>query len=214
MKNRSHSQKTLNLWAIILIVWSFYRIYFKLPEWFDEFIAKPIVFILPVYIYITQFERKNFLEGLNWKIKSSAKDYILGGLIGLIFIGMALLSSFVKGKPLSVVLPLTSIPLIILIAFATSISEEILSRGFVLKRLYKESKNVFTSSFLSSFLFFFLHVPILFTNARITGNMIFFFMFTDLILSLAVSFFFIERKNLTVAILIHAFYNLTLYLFV
>ena len=52
------TQRALNLWAVILIIWSVYRAKFRLPEWLDEFIAKPLVFILPVYYYIRKIEKK------------------------------------------------------------------------------------------------------------------------------------------------------------
>ena len=58
------TQKALNLWAVILIVWSVYRTYFKLPEWFDEFVAKPAVFVLPVFVYIKWVEKKEILSSL------------------------------------------------------------------------------------------------------------------------------------------------------
>jgi membrane protease YdiL (CAAX protease family) len=99
-------------------------------------------------------------------------------------------------------------------ALATGISEEILSRGFVLKRLYEDSKNILTSSFFASILFFFLHVPILFTNIKLTGNLLLFFMVTDIILSLFNSFVFLIRKSLFLPIFIHALYNITLLLFI
>jgi membrane protease YdiL (CAAX protease family) len=98
-------------------------------------------------------------------------------------------------------------------ALMTGISEEILSRGFVLKWLYAESKNIYTASFFASILFFFLHVPILFTNLKLTGNLLLMFMAMDMILSLVNSFVFLERKNLVLPILIHTFYNLSIILF-
>lgn len=219
MKNGvSSAQKALNLWAIILIIWSIYRANFKLPQWFDEYIAKPVVFVLPVYYYILKYEKKDFFTAVGWKLKSNFSDVFLGLLLGGLFFLMAILANFIKFNKF-VIFPTQKFffpvfLLTILTAFATSISEEILSRGFVLKRLYEESKNIYTSSFFSSILFFFLHVPILFTNAKITGNLLLFFMTSDLVLSLANSFVFLEKKNLTLPILIHAFYNLSIYFFI
>ncbi|MFA6390687.1 MAG: hypothetical protein WCX78_03025 [Patescibacteria group bacterium] len=63
-KGTTPTQKALNLWAVILIIWAIYRTYFKLPEWFDEFIAKPLVFVLPVFIYIRSVEKKEILSAL------------------------------------------------------------------------------------------------------------------------------------------------------
>ena len=213
----SPTQKALNLWAIILIVWAVYRANFKLPEWFDEFIAKPLVFILPVYYYIKNVDKKKFFESLYIKPKLFLKDLFLGLLIGGFFIATAVLANFVKFNKLFLIkgsVNLQTLALICVTALATGISEEILSRGFVLKKLYDESKNIYTASFFASILFFFLHVPILFTNVKITGNILLLFMATDMMLSLVNSFLFLQRKSLTLPIFIHAFYNIALVFFV
>jgi len=218
MKSKvSNSQKALNLWAIILIIWSIYRYNFKMPDWFDEFIAKPLVFVLPVYYYIKRVEKTDFFSGLNWKTKMEKGTIILGLIMGLVFFITAILGNWVKfnsfvflpGKTVS----LSSIFLIVLMALATGISEEILSRGFILKRLYEESKNIYTSSFFSSILFFFLHVPILFASLKISGNLLLFFMITDLLLSLTISFLYLDKKDLTLPIMVHTLYNLSIYFF-
>ena len=215
-KEVSKTQKALNLWAIILIIWSIYRSKFHLPEWFDEFIAKPVIFILPVYYYIKNIDKKDFLPALYFKPKLIIKDLLIGFVIGGIFFLSATAANFVKYHKLIFFSRVTtgSFFAIILMALATGISEEILSRGFVLKKLYEESKNIFTSSFFASILFFFLHVPILFTNLKITGNLLLLFMVTDIIISLALSFIFLIRKSLALPIIIHAFYNIIVVLFV
>lgn len=210
-------QRALNLWAIILIIWAVYRAKFRLPEWFDEFIAKPLVFIFPVYYYIRRIEKKSFFTSVDLKFKIGISDFFVSLVIGGIFSFSAVLANVLKFKKLVFFqhgVSLESILLMVGIALATGISEEILSRGFILKRLYQESKNIYTSSFFASILFFFLHVPILFTNFKLSGDQLLLFMGTDLMLSLVNSFVFLDRKNLTVPILIHAFYNLSIILFV
>lgn len=212
-------QKVLNVWAVVLIVWSVYRAYFKteLPIFFDEFIAKPAVFLIPVYYYITKVEKKNFFSAIDLKNENLSKNIRLGLAIGFIFFLSGVLGVFLKSQNIATVFSNQNFAVIgsfLLIAIATSFSEEVLSRGFVLKRLYEETKNPFSSSFFASILFFFLHVPILFTNEKIVGMVLLKVMFTDLILSLAVSFIYLERRNLLLPILIHAFYNLSLYLFI
>lgn len=211
------TQKALNVWAIILIIWAVYRAKMRLPEWFDEFIAKPLVFVLPVFYYIRKEEKKDIVSALYLKTKSWLGDVILAFLIGVVFLASVTLANILRdGRIISLtkLLSQQNVLLIVVMALATAISEEILSRGFVLKRLYEESKNIYTSSFLASILFFFLHVPILFTNLKIGGNMLLFFMATDLVLSLVNSFIFLDRKSLLAPVLIHAFYNLSLILFV
>jgi membrane protease YdiL (CAAX protease family) len=211
------TQKALNLWAIILIIWSVYRANLHLPEWFDEFIAKPIVFILPVWYYITKIEKGKLLDGLWVNQKKIFSDILYGLGIGGIFFVTSVLANSIKLKKLFIFnssIDFQTLLLIGLIALATAVSEEVLSRGFILKRLYEESKNKYTASFFASILFFFLHVPMLFTNVKITGNLLLLFMATDLILSLVNSFLFLERKSLVLPILVHALYNASLILFI
>jgi len=217
MKEKTTStQKALNLWAIVLIVWSIYRASIKMPEWFDEFIAKPIVFILPVYYYIRKIDKKNFFADIYLDLKKILPDFLLGLVIAVFFIVSAFLANWLKAGKLFLK-PQPNVCLLlftIALAIATAISEEVLSRGFVLKRLYQESKNIYTSSFFASLLFFFLHVPMLFTSNNIFGGLLLTFMVTDILLSLIISFIFIQRKSLTLPILIHAFYNLIIILFI
>lgn len=212
-KKVTPTQQALNLWAVILIIWSVYRTYLKLPEWFDEFIAKPLVFVLPVLIYIKSVEKKEILLSLfiNKNFKSFVKEFFISFGVGLILLLTALFSVYLRFKKVGLFGNFPSFNtfgLIVITALATGITEEILSRGFVLKRLYEESKNAYSSAFFASILFFFLHVPILFTNNRINGSMLLIFMVTDLLLSMVTGLIMIQRKSLTVPILIHAFYNI------
>ncbi len=211
-KRVTQTQKALNLWAVILILWSIYRTYFKLPEWFDEFIAKPLVFVLPVFIYIKWVEKKEFFSSLylNKNLKVFLKEFFISLGIGLLLLLTALIAIYLKFKKVGQFghfFGFNQLALIFITALATGITEEIVSRGFVLKRLYEESKNAYSSTFFASILFFFLHVPILFASSKINGSMLLIFMATDLLLSMVTGLIMIQRKSLTVPILIHAFYN-------
>ncbi len=215
-KKRSYTQRVLNVWGIILIVWSIYRAYFRtdLPIWVDEFIAKPIVFILPVYYFITHIEGENFFKGLDLQFTNITRNSLIGITVGLVFLVSGALGVFVKTKTFSFLhISPTILFAYVAISLATSITEEIVSRGFVLKRMYRESGNIVSACFFTSILFFFLHIPILLTNDRIVGFVLLKVLFTDLVLSLAVSYLYLQRKSLFVPILIHTFYTLSLYLF-
>jgi membrane protease YdiL (CAAX protease family) len=201
-------QKALNLWAIILIVWAFYRAKIPMPIWFDEFVAKPLVFILPVYYYITKREKMNFFAGINFYPKKITRDLTLGSIIGIVLITTAILTHLIRTSKL-INLNLNQLSLMIVFTLAAAISEEILSRGFILKRLYQDSKNKLSASFFASILYFFLHIPIIFTNPQINSNSLFLFMTIEIIFSLIISLIFIDY-GLLLAILIHFFYSLSL----
>lgn len=217
-KEISLTQKMLNVWGVILIAWSFYRITFgvSLPLLVDEFIAKPLIFILPVYLFITRVEKADFFKGLDLKFSRLFIDVLLGIGIGAVFFLTGMAGNIIKFKGLMPAMQFVfsheNITVYIFAALATGVTEEILSRGFILKRLYAESKNMFTASFFSSMMFFFLHIPILFSTNKIIGDVLLRVMVTDLILSLTISFIYLERKSLILAILIHAFYTLSIQL--
>jgi len=151
---------------------------------------------------------KEFLTAVSLKVKNLGRDTLFGLLIGLALFTVIVITS-IKNIDFN-----QKLLYLFVVALATSFSEEILSRGFVLKRLYEESKNIWTSSFFASILFFFIHVPILFSTPNISGDILLRVMATDLVLSLALSFLFILRGSLVVPILVHAFYALSIYLLI
>lgn len=212
------TQKMLNTWAIVLIIWALYRTYFKtsLPLWVDEIIIKPTIFLVPIYYYISKYEKGNFLEKIDLKNCNIKKGIVTGLIFGGIFFLIGFIVQYFKQGQVNFLktIPITQIVYISIIAFASSVSEEILSRGFVLKRLFAQSKSYIHSIFFSSFLFFFLHIPILFSNPNLYGIQLIQVMISDILLSFAVSYIYLENKNLISPILVHAFYNLSLYFLV
>jgi hypothetical protein len=99
-KEISKTQKALNLWAVILIIWSIYRANFKMPDWFDEFLAKPLIFILPVYYYIIKIEKKSFFKEMYLGKKQVVKDLIIGLGIGGLFLLSAIFGNLSSIKKL------------------------------------------------------------------------------------------------------------------
>jgi len=208
----SSTQKMLNVWAIILIIWSFYRATFKmnLPVWFDEFIAKPMVFLFPIYWFITKLEKKPFLNGIGFLKKNILIDILFGVCIGSLFVGVAVLTRIMKGLPFpSLHISSESVIWVLSTVMAASM-EQILSTGFVFKRLSEESKNIFRPLIISALLFFFLHVPILFGADKISGSTLVQMMMLNTVLSLTTSVVFLMRKNTIAPILVHALYLLSL----
>lgn len=208
----SSTQKMLNIWAIILILWSFYRATFKAesPIWFDEFIAKPIVFLIPIYWFIAQSERKSFLKGIGFAKKNILVDILFGLGIGSLFVGIAFLTRMVKGLPFAPFhVSSTSIIWVLSTAMAASM-EQILSTGFVFKRLSEGSKNIIRPLVISALLFFFLHIPALFGAAKISSSTLVQMMILNTALSLTTSVVFLLRKNTIAPILVHALYLLSL----
>jgi membrane protease YdiL (CAAX protease family) len=213
----THLEKTLNIWAIILIAWSLYRAKFgtSFPLWFDELAIKPIVFIAPILYFIKKIEKKTFFKNVGFEKKNLSKEIGLGLLTGIIFIAVLIFSFLSKESfqnfNIFKTLSFISFLYFLVISFATSFSEEILSRGFILTRILERYKNIYLSSFFAAILYFIIHIPILFTDSSLTGALLLKVGVTDLVLGFLLSLVFILRKNIIAPIVIHAFYNLFLY---
>ncbi len=211
----SPTQKVLNVWAIILVLWSLYRGYFKtdLPVWFDEFVAKPIFFLMPIYWYVKHNETISFFKSVGFNKKLAIED-IVYGCVAFVFIGgFGLLGLLIKGGQFAVAPLSANLFSILIISLGTAFSEEIVSRGFLLSRFLALSHNKLSSVLLTSILFFILHIPVLFTNPSITGEIIPILIVSDFALSVTTSVIYIQRKSIIFPILIHACYLMGLQLF-
>lgn len=204
----TYTERVLNIWAITMILWSFYRAAFQadLGIWFDEVVAKPAIFLVPMYVFITKFEGGNIARAIGLKAKSLWRELAIGGLMGSVFfLSMLLLSDaqfFVDRKAIQWVI----------LALITATTEVLLSQGFVLERLLKESKNFVTACIYASVLNFFLNIPLLFTTSGLTGDLLIKVLVIQLSLNLALSFLYTYRRSVYAPILIKATYLLGVYL--
>lgn len=207
------------VWFIIFIVWTFYRAAFFLPESIDEFIIKPLVFVFPVLYIVLIREKKKWADlGLAPKLLSFFHDLYIGVVIGVLFAIEGLVVNFLKYGQFSFLPILASrvgggIGMFFLINLATSVWEEILGRGFLYKRLLQISKNQFWAAVTSSFLFLLLHIPILFTRLHLTGTSLLVYPISIMLLGITNSYVYSLRGSLVLPILIHAFWNMTVALY-
>lgn len=207
------------VWFFIFIVWAFYRAYFRLPEQIDEFLIKPLVFTLPVLFVVLYKENKSLAElGLFSTKRNFMLDLYIGVVIGVVFALEGLLANFIKYgnfsfTPLTLVRAGGGILPFLLLNLATSVWEEILGRGYLYKRLFEATKNQFWAASVSGFLFLLLHIPILFTRLHFSGMTLIIYPVSILILSIANSYVLTLRGSLFLPILIHAFWNMTVALY-
>lgn len=204
------------LWAWILLAWSLYRYFFKLPETIDEFIAKPLIFVVPVLWYVIKVEKKS-LASLGLTTKNLFPSIYMGVGIGFLFAIQGLIANFIKNGAFDIN-PIASFQqygfLLILISLATAFSEEILGRGFLFSRfMEKTNGNLPYAAIYSSIMFALLHVPILLTSLKYQGITLVIFFATTITISLANAILFKYSKSLVAPILVHLFWNMTVALY-
>lgn len=216
MKTRKITWTVYHLWAWILLVWSLYRYFLKLPEWADELIFKPLVFVAPVIWYVRKIEKRR-LETLGLTGKNLFTSIYIGLGFGFLFALEGLAANAIKYGKLQIVPSAVfgqyGMGLLLVLSLATAISEEFLSRGFVFSRLLEKMKSLPKASIISTVLFVLLHVPILVTSLKLEGMTLVLFFATDVILGLANSLLFYTTRSLVAPILVHLFWNMTVSLY-
>ena len=207
VSNEIKIEKLLTSWGIIVILWSLFRSGFSPPLWFNELLAKPLIFLLPVFYFLKKNEPKTtFFKAIGIPKKNLIREILLTLLLMFLIAGFGLLSIFTN-KDINVVFLNKFDPQLLGsllgLALASAFSEEIVGRGFLFNYLHKYSKNFILSLFISSTLFFILYLP-----GGLTQNLSGQDLIMNLILNFTLSFItgiaFYLRKNLIPAIGVHA----------
>ncbi|OGG12030.1 hypothetical protein A2Z00_03285 [Candidatus Gottesmanbacteria bacterium RBG_13_45_10] len=186
-----------------------------MPEWVDEFISKPIVFVLPVLWYVLKKE-KDTLESIGLTLKNFFPSVYIGLGFGMVFAVEGLLAHIIKYQKFDVT-PITAFQqygfFLLILSVATAFSEELLCRGFIFSRVYRKTNNLPLAALVSTILFLLLHVPILVTVNKLTGTTLALYFVTDFVLGFANSILYYNTKSLVAPILVHLFWNMTVSLY-
>lgn len=201
----SQTQKAFNVWGIVLAVWAVYRatIGIESSMYFDEIVLKPLLFIAPVLFYIKTFEHKTIAHGL-WLDRKNITSHIRAAL--LICAPVVLLYMIFLVFQRDQVSWQSVVPLMI-IALGMSVSEEVLSRGFVARHIWEESNSVVKTVIQASVMHMFLRIPRIMTTATLFGNTLILFVVGDLLISIVLTVVFLWRKSLVPVIIIRFLYS-------
>ena len=203
----SQTQKAFNVWGIVLAIWAVYRstIGVNSPLFFDEIILKPLLFITPVIFYITNVEHISIVKGLWLEKKNLLKDFKIALLISIpVFILFFLFLFSSKGINFETILWLVPI------ALGMSISEEILSRGFVARHIWEEKHSIVKTMIQASVLHMFLRIPRIMTMPELFGQKLILFVTADFLLSIVLTAILLWRKSLVPVIVVRFLYSFLL----
>lgn len=204
------------LWGWILLVWSLYRYFFRFPEWTDELVLKPLIFVGPVLWYLYKKEKRK-IDSIGITKRNFFKAFYIGIAFGIVFALEGIFANIFKNGKFTV-MPIQALKdyglfTLFILSFATSITEEILNRGFLFGRIWEFKKNLAYAVLISTLLFVLLHVPALVTTLKFTGIDLVIFFFTNFILSMTNCYLYYATDSLVAPILVHLFWNMTVALY-
>ena len=205
-------------YILLLIIWGFYRTLFRFPDWIEELILKPLIFVVPVIVKI-KAEGKNWKErlegvGITWKNLFAALAFGLS--LGVFYLFVGRMGEFFRfggtvGNPYGS--PLGNPLLIIVLAFATAFSEELVFMGYLLPRLQKEWKDEWKSTTAVAVMFAVIHMPILIFGFRFPISLIVGQFLLIFILGFGNSILMLRLKNVAAPVLSHALWGIAVLLF-
>ena len=206
MKKKSPIEWIFQFWAWQVLAWTLYRYFFHLPEWADELIFKPLIFVLPVLWYVTKKEHGT-LETVGMTTRGFTRNILTGCLVGALFFAEGIFMNMMRhGKLMP---DMHDVGLFIPLSLATAVTEEFLCRGFYFTRIFTVTKKVWYAVILSTLLFMAFHIPILATTLKFHGMTLVLFFWTTVSLGVVNSIFYYKTQSLVVPILVHLFWNMT-----
>lgn len=148
----------ISVYFLIVVFWTVYRYLFQYPEWIDEFIAKPLLQVLPVLLTVFFLEKKSF-----GTLGVSAKKPMIQLGVGLLVGGVLFVEAFVMKQMNHAIrtVPIDSLLLAFFVSLATGLTEELVFRGYFTSRIMEAIENVYVANAVQTLLFIVIHIPLM-----------------------------------------------------
>lgn len=214
MPNKETAVKHATILATyILIVWGFYRVLFKFPDNIEDFLIKPLFWLIPVYILVKKEKLGWSSVGITTKNLFPSIYSALALGIFLTFVGVAM--NFIKYKGFNLLSDIGPTPFwtLLPLSLATGISEEITFRGYIFNRVWSALGDEWKANYIVSFVWAVIHLPIalFWWKLNIAGTLG--ILLLTFLFGVGSSFVFARTKNIAASILLHMLWEWPIILF-
>jgi membrane protease YdiL (CAAX protease family) len=162
-------------------------------------------------------KEKRHLSSIGIAFGKFFRDIYIGLGFGMVFALQGLIANSIKygSFVFAPIINITGINIILVmvLSIVSAFVEELLVRGFLYNRLKEYYKNELKAMFVSTLMYFLLLLPGIFTISHLMGVSLVIFIMTNIIVSFANTMIFNETKTLTTPVLIHAFWNMAVALY-
>ena len=192
------------VFLFILVSWTIYRYFFFPPEWVDEFIAKPLLQILPVILTVVFLEKRP-LSSLSIGSKKPLLHIGIGFGVGVVLVADSLFMQKMKGVSISVHVEQLILPFFV--SLATGFSEELVFRGYFAKRISELIENQYIANTIQTLLFVLIHVPIMIFVLQYTLSDSLLYCVQLFVLGFVYGYIFLETDSIIATIIPHTLWN-------
>ncbi len=194
------------VYIVILISWTLYRYFVTSPEWVDEFIAKPLLQILPIILTVVFLEKKS-LSSLSIGSKTPLFHIGIGLAAGAFLVAESLLMQRLKYGSLSISLQGSLLPFFI--SLATGFSEELVYRGYFTRRIADITAGALVATILQAIVFVLIHVPIILFVLHYGVSDALLYSMQLGILGFFYGYIFLETGSIIPTVIAHTLWNFT-----
>lgn len=198
----------------LIVVWTAYRLSgVSIPQELDEFVVKPLVWLLPIW-YLAKKEKLKFVN-LGLTRKNLIPGVYLSIILGLVFALEAIVINYAKYGQLTISQNIGSGPLYLtlLVALATAFTEELAFRGYIFGRFLNYFKNEILSNLLVSTIWVVIHIPASFAVLGYNFTESFGFWFLAFLYSIGAGFIFARTRNIYASVILFVLWETAILLF-
>jgi len=213
LKKETLLKHAIALSTYILLIWGFYRFLFKLPDEVEEFIIKPLLWLIPVF-YLTKLEKLP-LSSLGMTLKNLFPSVYMALGLGAFFVMEAAIVNFVKYGGLNFNANIGDKVLLfsLIVSFATAASEEITFRGYVFTRIWQAVGSELWANLATSLIWAIIHLPVTIFVWKLNLASALAYLLVTFLFGLGAAFLYARTKNVASSILLHILWEWPIILF-
>lgn len=208
------SIKTMTYYCLYLVLfWGFYRLFFKLPDEFEELFLKPVVWLLPLVVIVGKEKMSLSSLGITFKNLFPSIYYSIG--LGAFFVIEALVVHLLKYKGINFGANIGQMPILASfgLSFATAFSEEIAFRGYIFGKLLDYLKNEALANVISSILWVIIHIPYTVFVLKLDFSAAALSLFLTFLFGAGSAFIYARTKNIASSVFLHVLWQWPIILF-
>lgn len=212
---RKKAKQVLLVWVVLFVVWTAYRFFFSLPEAVEEFLVKPVIWLGLIFSAVLFIEKKPLIS-LGLSGKNFYRNVYIGLGLGTLFAFEGVVVNYLKYGKTSFLSPTANTNeflLLFVVSFATGLTEEIVSRGYFMNRLWEITHSELIANLISSLMFVAIHLPIALFGFHYSFFDLAIYLWTIFLLGFADGYVFARTKTIVAPTMTHAMWNLSIVLF-
>lgn len=206
-------KNSIIVFSYLLVVWGFYRNLFQYPEYIEELLIKPVIWLLPVFYLLKK-------EGLGPKSLGVTINNLFPAiysalLLGVVFTLEGLLVNYFKYDQINFSANVGENFLLfsLLISSVTAITEELTFRGYIFNRFWHGIGKEWTANFIVTVMWVLVHVPIAVFRWEMGIDQMAVYLLLTGLFSLGSGFLFARTRNIASSIVLHVMWEWPIILF-